>query len=208
MCLTWRVVSGRIIDRTEVGSSRICFLKVNQVRTTEVQTLGYKLVSNIQVSDLCCIRNDGSSSSDLTFNVEVKLRVGVVNTNTNISSRTFIDEDSIIFVGTSANGKFHGLRSIDAERSYLSIRYSSGSFNEVLTCTSNSKGIIINYSDEMFASSDRTLETIFTKLEVKSLIVIQSMRDRRDRNNTIRPTIGSAGPRTSRYATSSFKTLL
>ena len=76
------------------------------------------------------------------------------------------------------------------------------SFNEVLTCTSNSKGIIINYSDEMFASSDRTLETIFTKLEVKSLIVIQSMRDRRDRNNTIRLTIGSAGPRTSRYATS------
>ena len=208
MCLTWRVVSGRIIDRTEVGSGRICFLKVNQVRTTEVQTLGYKLVSNIQVSDLCCIRNDGSSSSDLTFNVEVKLRVGVVNTNTNISSRTFVDKDSIIFVGTSTNADFHGLRSIDAERSYLPIGYGSGSFNEVLTCTSNSKGIIINYSDEMFASSDRTLETIFTKLEVKSLIIVQSMSDRRDRDDTVRPTIGSTGPRTSRYATSSFKTLL
>ena len=208
MCLTWRVVSGRIIDRTEVGSGRISFLKVNQVRTTEVQTLGYKLVSNIQVSDLCCIRNDGSSSSDLTFNVEVKLRVGVVNTNTNISSRTFVDEDSIIFVGTSTNGKLHALRSIDAERSYLSIGYGSGSFNEVLTCTSNSKGVIINYSDEMFASSDRTLETILTKLEVKSLIIVQSMSDRRDRDDTVRPTIGSTGPGTSRYATSSFKTLL
>ena len=208
MCLTWRVVSGRIIDRTEVGSGRISFLKVNQVRTTEVQTLGYKLVSNIQVSDLCCIRNDGSSSSDLTFNVEVKLRVGVVNTNTNISSRTFVDKDSIIFVGTSTNGDLQVLRSIDAERSYLSKGYWSGSFNEVLTRTSNGKGIIINYSDEMFASRDRTLETVFTKLEVKSIIIVQSMGDRRDRDDTIRPTIGSAGPRTSRYATSSFKTLL